>query len=83
MAEKYADLQKMTLGDLIKQYDSTAHSTAIGLNFLREEIARRESAAQNQRMLEFTKQVRDMTIGITALTVIVAIMTAVNLYLIL
>ena len=82
MAENYANLQKMSVADLIKQYDETAVSTAIGLNFIREELARREVAAQNEQMIKFTKQVRDMTLAIVALTVVVTIVTAVNLYLV-
>lgn len=80
-AMKFSDLQAMSLEELIQQHDRNTPHVQLGLGFIREEIARRETAAQNQRMMEFTKQVRDMTIAITVLTVVVAGMTAINLYL--
>ncbi|MGX5827369.1 hypothetical protein [Mesorhizobium sp. 43Arga] len=79
---KFADLKAMSIDELTKQYDLTTPNVQIGLNFIREEIARRETDAQNQRMIEFTKQVRDMTVAITVLTVAVALMTAINIYLV-
>ncbi|AOF89660.1 hypothetical protein [Sinorhizobium sp. RAC02] len=82
MAQTYAELRQTPTEDLIKQYDNTAKFTSPGLQFLRDEISRRESEAQNQRMLDFTKHVRDMTIAITVMTAIVLILTVINISLV-
>ncbi|MGX9989526.1 hypothetical protein ACS4RR_009960 [Rhizobium sp. Z1P35] len=82
MAESYEALSKLSVNDLKKSYDSIATSTAVGLNFYREEIARREADAQNKTMLAFTKQVRDMTIAITVMTLLVLALTVFNIALV-
>ncbi len=83
MADPFHEMQKKSLDELIQIYDQTARTTGIGLNFIREEIARRETAAQNERMIAFTRQMRNMTIAITGLTVLVAALTIINLILVL
>ncbi|HEX4130879.1 MAG TPA: hypothetical protein VHZ24_12625 [Pirellulales bacterium] len=70
MANTYAELRKQSEADLERLYDETATSTQIGLSFLREELARREAERQYKHMLRLTKQMRDLTIVITVLTVV-------------
>ena len=68
-----AELRALSEEELIKQYDATATETVVGLDFLREELARRETAAATQSMVEMTRQMRHMTIIITVLTFVNAI----------
>ena len=70
MANSYAELKVLTLPQLKERYDGIARSTQVGLAFFREEISRREASAINQEMRQFTKQVRDMTVAILALTAV-------------
>lgn len=80
-AKKFAELKAMSLEELISQYDRDTPHVVLGLNFIREEIARREAEAQTERMLNLTRHVRDMTVTITVMTLVVVVMTAVNIYL--
>jgi hypothetical protein len=82
VAETYETLSKFSIEQLKAKYDSLAESTLPGLSFYREEIARREADAQNQIMLAFTKQVRDMTRWITWMTAAVLLLTFVNVVLV-
>ncbi len=80
MAFKYEQLKAMSLEELKRAYDESADSTVIGLGFLREEIARRESDEQYQRMVALTKQIRNMTLVILLLTVVNVAFVLVSLY---
>lgn len=80
MADKYAEVQALTLEQLKARYDQIAQSTVVGLGFYREEIARREAEAQNGRMLAFTKQMRDMTIAIMAMTAVNIVVAGISLF---
>nr|WP_250809342.1 hypothetical protein [Neorhizobium tomejilense] len=81
MAQSFEDLRNTSTEELKNQYDQIARSTAVGLSFYREEIARRDAEAQNRLMLDFTKQVRDMTVAITVMTAVVLVLTILNVYL--
>lgn len=83
MAESFEKLSGLTKEQLVQQYNEIAKSTAWGLQFYRDEISRREAAEQNEQMLAFTKQMRNMTIAITAMTGIVLLLTIANVYLVL
>ncbi len=80
MADTYAELQALSLEELKARYDRRAESTQVGLGFYREEIARREAEAQNGQMLAFTKQMRDMTIAIVAMTAVNIVVAGVSLF---
>ncbi|MBY5838061.1 hypothetical protein J3P71_17670 [Rhizobium leguminosarum] len=82
MIESYDALSKLSVDDLKERYDKTAKTTNVGLSFYREEIARREAEAQNRIMFAFTKQVRDMTIAITVMTLLVLALTVINIVLV-
>jgi hypothetical protein len=58
----------MSTDDLIGIYDATARSTQIGLDFVRDEIARRDAAAQTDQIARMTMQMRDLTVWVTVLT---------------
>lgn len=81
MADSYEQLQLMTKEQLISLYNRKAPSVQIGLTNVREEIARREADEQNERMLAFTRQMRNMTIAITVLTVINVLAAVTGVYL--
>ena len=76
----YSELRKLPEAELIKKYDETAPSTQIGLNFLREELARREAERQQEGMSRMTRQMRDMTIVITVLTIVNALVVMIPLF---
>jgi hypothetical protein len=78
MAQTFEDLRNTSTEELKNRYDQIAGSTIVGLSFYREEIARRDAEAQNQLMLDFTKQVRDMTVAITVMTAVVLVLTILN-----
>ena len=66
----YEDLKNTDIDSLKKSYDQIAATTSVGLSFYSEEIARRENEAFNSTIHKMTKQMRNMTILITTLTVI-------------
>lgn len=72
MAPTLKKLQEMSDNDIVKAYDLTAQNTAVGLQFLLDELNRRKQDQQTQQMLKLTKQ-------ITFLTVITTISTLVSL----
>ena len=55
MAPKYGELVKKSLSELKQEYDKLAESTVIGLNFIHEEILRREQnkIAREVRILSY------------------------------
>ncbi|SFH52286.1 hypothetical protein [Ensifer sp. OV372] len=82
MADSYEPLRKKSKEILVREHDDKATSTQLGLGFYREEIARREAEEQSQIILNFTKQMRDMTIAITVMTGVVLVLTIINVYLV-
>lgn len=80
IAFKYEQLEKLTLEQLKQAYDVTANNTVVGLDFYRQEISRRETELLNSRLLVFTKQMRDMTLVVVALTVINIILVVISLW---
>jgi hypothetical protein len=55
MAPKYSELKKKSLSELKQEYDKLAESTVVGLNFIHEEILRREQnkLAREVRILSY------------------------------
>ena len=55
MAPKYGELEKKSLSELKQEYDKLAESTVIGLDFIHEEILRREQnkIAREVRILSY------------------------------
>jgi len=54
----YDELRNTSHEELIHLFDVTAKNTEVGLGFLRDELARRESERQYERMLSLTWQMR-------------------------
>lgn len=82
MVESYKKLRETSKDTLIQQYDAVATHTTPGLNYYRDEIARRDAEEQSQVILKFTKQMRDMTVAITVMTGLVLVLTVINVYLV-
>lgn len=68
--ETYEELKRLSIDDLKQKYDKLSSSTQVGLNFYREEIARRESEKLNLDMVKMTSQMRNMTIVISIMTLV-------------
>ncbi len=66
----YDQLRNKSDEELILLFDAITKNTEVGLGFLRDELARRESERQYERMLNLTRQMRWMTIFITVLTAV-------------
>lgn len=81
MAESYEGLRKLTKEQLVERYDKQAKSTVVGLDFIREEIVRRDAEEQTAQMLLMTSQMRTMTVVIMLLTVVNVIAVFVSLFL--
>jgi hypothetical protein len=77
---KYRDLAQLTDDALIELYDAAAGSTVVGTAFYHEELSRRASHRQNQLMLGFTKQMRNMTVAVTVLTVFNLVLVVVSVW---
>jgi hypothetical protein len=58
----FTELRAMSKEDLVRQYDEQAPAVnPLQLNFLREEIARRDAGEQADRIEAMTREMRDMT----------------------
>ena len=55
MAPRYGELEKKSLSELKQEFDELAENTVIGLNFIHEEILRREQnkIAREVRILSY------------------------------
>lgn len=79
-ATTYAELRDTPIDDLVRLYDETAQHTEIGLNFLREEIARRDAERETRIIVAMTKQMRSLTIFIAVLTAMNVVAAVVLLF---
>jgi hypothetical protein len=79
-ARTYAQLLAASREELVKEYDWNASMTEnVGLNFIREELFRRDLAESNARIERLTKAITWMTAAIGVLTVANVILVAVTL----
>ena len=69
-ARSYAEIRKKSLDDLVKEYDEVAEHTVVGLDFIKQEIWRRDSEKLNCNMARLTRRIYWLTIVITILTAI-------------
>jgi len=67
-APSYAELRKMPMDELVQRYDQHTENRSLGIGFYREEIARREMQEETTAIRQMTRQMRNMTIVITVLT---------------
>ena len=80
LATSYEQLRKMTVEELVKDYDLIAQQTRLGLSFYRNEIARRDGEEQTRQMIDMTRQIRTLTLWIAGLTVVNLLMVAYTLF---
>ena len=74
MAKALRELRGMSQEELVSEHDSISEHTVIGLNYYLAELSRRDAEAANNTMLKLTKQMRDFTAVILALTVLNVLM---------
>lgn len=70
MANTYAEMSRLSKEDLIALYDQEAQSTQVGLEFIKQEIWRRDTDRLNRNMERMTNRIQRLTIIITILTVV-------------
>lgn len=73
MAPKYSDLQKLSLSQLKQEYDKLAGNTMVGLNFIHEEILRREQNRVTCAMIA-------LTVAIAFLALVQTVIMVINLF---
>ena len=66
----YEQLRNSTDDELIGHYNREAAHAIPGLSFLRDELARRDSARREERLLRYTKEIRSLTVAVAAATII-------------
>jgi hypothetical protein len=62
-------LREMTDEEIIRLHDSHTHNTVIGLQFIHDEINRRNQDKQTVQMVRLTKQITVMTVIMTIATI--------------
>ncbi len=70
MPTRFAELQAMSREKLVDLYDSNAPDVRLGLNFIREEIFRREAEESTARMLAMTRNIWWCTGIVTVATLV-------------
>ena len=80
MAQNYVELRSTSTDELVRTYDSLAHNTSLGLGFYRDEIARRDAAEVTAKIIQMTRQMRDLTFVVVFLTLVNAVLVAITLF---
>ena len=70
MVRTIEQLRAVSDEELIKEHDAGVEYVNVGLNYYREELARRDQDRQTQKMLDYTKQLWILTIIVTIATVL-------------
>ena len=78
-ATSYAELREMDVEELVRRYDGLAQHTQLGVAFYREEIARRDSAMETEKIIAMTRHMRNLTVLITVLTLMNVTLVALTL----
>jgi hypothetical protein len=78
MIPTYEQLGSLSDQDLIDGYNAAAQTTVVGTGFYLDELNRRAQARQSATILDLTRQVRNLTVIITLLTIINAALVAVT-----
>jgi hypothetical protein len=78
MAESYEELHQMSTEDVIQAHDLYAPQVVPHLDYYCNELTRREIQAHSQQMLSMTADMRRWTKVMLGLTIIIAVLTAVN-----
>lgn len=66
----YEELHATSEAELVQAYDDLSAHTQVGLNFIRDEIARRYSERQTAEVVAMTRTMRNLTWAITGLTIV-------------
>jgi hypothetical protein len=69
----FSELQKLSDEKIIERYDQAAERTVVGTEFYLRELSRRDTRRQSATLLKFTQQIR-------TLTIVVALLTLVNVF---
>lgn len=77
---KYLKLREMTEEELIRRYDELAQNTAVGLDFVLNELVRRQQSKQTDAMMHQSDVMLRYTKWIVWMTIIVTVATLINLY---
>ena len=72
-AKKLKELREMSKDELIKEHDEQAVMTQVGVDYYLNELFRREQQEHN-------KTIRNCTIAIAIMTLIITISTIVNIF---
>jgi hypothetical protein len=80
MAKSFQKLRELSNEELINQYDQKAVSTSIGLNFLANEIQRRENKETNKEIVRLTALMKNLTIAITFLTIVNVLILLIDIF---
>lgn len=78
MIPTHEQLGSLSDQDLVDRYDAAAQHTVVGTGFYLDELNRRAQARQSAAILDLTRQVRNLTVIITLLTIINAALVAVT-----
>ena len=70
MAMTYAEISRLSRKDLIERYDQQAQHPIVGLDFLKQEIWRRDSDQLSRNMTCLTRKIYGLTIVVTIFTAI-------------
>lgn len=76
----YDELRNQTAANLIIIYDEMNQSTEVPLSMIRQELQFRENEKATAAMEGMTKQMRNMTIAILALTVVNVVLAGIGVY---
>lgn len=70
MSEPLKELRQLSDEELIKRHDKEASRTEVGINHYLTELARRDQDRATLAMLEYTRQIKRMTLVMTIATVV-------------
>jgi len=79
MSHNVEELRALPVEELIARHDAVAQSTSVGVSYYLEELARRDAAQAQVRMLGLTEEVARLTRVIAGLTIAMAVLTAASL----
>jgi hypothetical protein len=69
-APSLAELRAMSDQELVRMHDDTKKKQHVGIEYFREELARRDRDRQTRAMLRYTRWITVMTVVMTIATII-------------
>ncbi|MGA7672674.1 MAG: hypothetical protein WBW04_19810 [Nitrolancea sp.] len=79
MSTTFAELREMTDDQLIAEHDSLAPTGGVGFGYYLDELSRRQTERQTDRMLQLAQSMASLTRYIFVLTVVNVILVAVTI----